>query len=54
LAAGGPAGLNPCYPYSPIAKVLGIIWKFDRATAVEITREAITTTRSAYRKRSLQ
>jgi hypothetical protein len=43
-------GWDPATPYSPIAKVPGIIWKFDGATAVEVTRDAITTTCDTYRK----
>jgi hypothetical protein len=47
-------GWDPAHLYTPIAKHVGLIWKFDGATAVELTRDAITTTRGIFRKRLLQ
>jgi len=38
-------GWDSCRPNTPIAKVLGIIWKLDGRAAVEITRDALVTAR---------
>jgi hypothetical protein len=45
----GLLGWDPARPYTPIAKVIGPIWKFDGAAVVGITRTSITTKRGTYR-----
>jgi hypothetical protein len=34
-------GWDPRYPYTPIAKRLGLAWRFDGADVVEVRRDAI-------------
>jgi hypothetical protein len=34
-------GWDPRYPYTPIAKRLGLAWKFEGAAVVEVQRDAI-------------
>jgi len=47
-------GWDSCRPNTPIAKVLGIIWKLDGRAAVEITRDALVTARRDVYRRHMQ
>jgi hypothetical protein len=38
-------GWDPRYPYTPIAKRLGLAWKFEGAAVVEVRRDAIVVER---------
>jgi hypothetical protein len=38
---GDLLGWNPCYPYTPMAKHLGLGWKFEGAAVVEVRHDAI-------------
>jgi hypothetical protein len=42
-------GWDPYNPYSPSAKHFGLAWKFDGASVVEVTRDAMTIVRDGVR-----
>jgi hypothetical protein len=42
-------GWNPTYPYTPIAKLLGVAWKINCAEVVEVRQDAIVIERRGCR-----
>jgi hypothetical protein len=42
-------GWDARYPYTPIAKHLGLAWKIDGAAVVEVTRDAVVIARHGVR-----